>query len=241
MKKVVIVGATSGLGLGLAMMYLKNGAKIGVAGRRVERLEELRKIAPDRVSIAKIDVCDIDSGESLLKLIEEVGGMDVYINASGYGTRNPNMAMDIELATLEVNGLGFYRMVITAFNYFKSVGGGHIAIISSIAGTRGLGPAAAYSATKMMQSAYVQALSQQSNYDKLNITFSDIRPGFVATEFISGGTYPMVMKPEPVIKAMYKAIERKKRINIIDWKFKILVFIWRIIPRCLYEKLPLST
>lgn len=239
--KVIIVGATSGLGYGLAKMYLEAGAQIGVAGRRVERLDALKAISPERVTIARIDVSEANSEAALTQLIEKVGGMDVYINAAGYGSNNEDLEMDIELASFQVNALGFVRMVGTAYNYFKSVGGGHIAIISSIAGTKGLGPAAAYSSTKKMQSTYIQALTQISRTKRLNISFTDIKPGFVDTDFINASKYFMVMQPEPVVKTMYKAINKKKRVVIIDWKFRILVGIWNLIPRFLWERLPLCS
>ena len=91
-------------------------------------------------------------------------------------------------------------MVTAAFGWFRSHGGGHIAVISSVAGTRGLGSAPAYSATKRMQNTYIDALAQLARMEKLAIRFTDIRPGFVATPLLSGDDYPLLMQPGPVAR-----------------------------------------
>ena len=147
---------------------------------------------------------------------------------------------DIELATVETNGLGFTRMIGCAYRYFAQQGRGHIAAITSIAGTKGLGPAPAYSATKAMQNVYLQALEQQANARKLDIRFTDIRPGFVDTALLSGTFhYPMMLKPQAVAHEIVSAIEHHKHIRVIDWKYRILTAVWRRIPRCIWRRIKL--
>ena len=82
---------------------------------------------------------------------------------------------------MDTNAVGFTRLVGCAYRYFANNGGGHIACITSIAGTKGLGPAPAYSASKAMQNTYLQALEQLAISKHHNIHFTDIRPGFVDT------------------------------------------------------------
>ena len=118
-------------------------------------------------------------------LIDKVGGMDLFLLSSGIGFQNTNLNMEVELNTAYTNVEGFIRMVDTAFIYFRKSGGGHLAVISSIAGTKGLGVAPAYSATKRFQNTYIDALEQLSYLQKLNIRFTDIRPGFVATDLLN--------------------------------------------------------
>lgn len=110
--------------------------------------------------------------------------MDLFFLSSGIGSQNPDLKPEIELNTARTNVEGFTRMVTAAFNHFKTQGGGHIAVISSIAGTKGLGIAPAYSATKRFQNTYIEALAQLSRMQHLNIHFTDIRPGFVATDLL---------------------------------------------------------
>jgi NADP-dependent 3-hydroxy acid dehydrogenase YdfG len=189
---------------------------------------------------ARIDVNDEAAGQQLLALIDELGGMDLYFHASGIGRQNRGLEEQIELQTVTTNGLGFTRMVGTAYRYMAAHGGGHVAVISSIAGTKGLGPAPSYSATKAMQNVYLQALEQQARSRGLDICFTDIRPGFVDTALLSGDfRYPMMLRPEKVAKEIVWAVNRKKHVRIIDWKYRILTAVWRKIPCWVWRRLKL--
>ena len=237
-KRAVIMGATSGLGYEVARLLLSDGWKLGLAGRREENLRELQSEFPEQVCIKAIDVKNSNSDKALLSLIDELGGMDIYFHSSGIGYQNTRLDADIELNTLETNGTGFARLVGTAFRYFKEKGKGHIAVISSIAGTKGLGVAPAYSATKRFQNTYIDALEQLAGMQKLNIRFTDIRPGFVATSLLNDGkNYPMLMKTPYAAKLIVKAVRKHKRVAVIDWKYSILVFFWKLIPRCIWKRM----
>lgn len=238
-KRVIIVGATSGIGYEVARIYQQQGWHVGVAGRRTDKLESLRQLAPERTETAYIDVTDGDAPEHLRALIEKVGGMDLFLLSSGIGSQNRALDSRIELATTETNTVGFTRMVIAAFTYFREAGKGQLAVISSIAGTKGLGAAPAYSATKRYQNTYMDALAQLARMEKLPITLTDIRPGFVRTDLLKNDRYPMLMQPETVALKIVHAIEHRKRRAIIDWKYAILVFFWRLIPTFIWERLPI--
>lgn len=238
-KKVIIIGATSGLGREVALIYIAQGWKVGIAGRREAELESLRAAYPEQVSAQALDVTKEDAPEKLQALIEQVGGMDVFLLSSGIGKQNYTLETGLELATAATNVEGFIRMTNAAYHYFEKQGHGHLAVISSIAGTRGLGAAAAYSATKGFQHIYMDALDQLARMQKLNIRFTDIRPGFVATPFLtSSKKYPMLMDAPIVALDIVSAIEKKKRVAIIDWKFRLLVGFWRLIPKWIWLRLP---
>ena len=100
----------------------------------------------------------------------------MFLLSSGIGKQNLSLQPDIELQTAAPNVSGCMRMVNAAYHYFEQHGKGHIAVISSIAGTKGLGSAPAYSATKRFQNTYIDALDQLAHMKKLNISFTDIRP-----------------------------------------------------------------
>ena len=216
----------------MAKLLIAQGWTVGVAARRVELLQGIGAAAVER-----IDVTANDATEALQRLIAKTGGMDLFFYASGIGKQNRELKEDIELATMQTNGVGFTRMIGEAYRYFASRGGGHIAAITSIAGTKGLGPAPSYSATKALQNVYLQALEQQALSRKLNIRFTDIRPGFVNTALLSGDFhYPMMLQPEKVAKEIVFAINHKKHIRIIDWKYRVLTALWRRIPRWLWRR-----
>ena len=239
-KRAIVIGATSGIGQEVARLLLAEGWKLGIAGRREENLKEFQELAPDRIEIQVIDIRQEGAEHELENLIEKVGGMDLYFHGSGVGHQNKYLKPEIEINTLETNGTGFVRMITAAFNFFMQQGKGHIAIISSIAGTKGLGVAPAYSATKRFQNTYIDALEQLAHIHKKEIRFTDIRPGFVATGLLNDGKhYPMLMKKEDVAKDIVCALKKKKRILVIDWRYRILVIFWKLIPAWLWKYLPI--
>ena len=233
--RIVIVGATSGIGLATARLFHAEGWTVGMAGRREELLAAAKAEMGEGIHTRRIDVCDEDSSDELLNLISECDGADVVLIASGFGKQNYSLDMATELKTMQTNAVGFTRMVDTAYHYFSSAGGGHVAAISSIAGTKGLGAAPSYSATKRMQSSYLQALAQLSRMNGAGVSFTDIRPGFVDTDFIKGSGMPMMMSPEKVARSIVRAIKAKRRKVVVDWKYSILVFLWKLIPDFIWE------
>lgn len=241
MKRIIIIGATSGIGQEVAKIFVKQGWKVGVAGRRRSALEKFRSLNPSLIEIQQLDVTEENAPTKLMELIDKLGGMDVFLQSSGIGNQNMNLNPEIEINTANTNVGGFIRMVTAAFNYFKQQGGGHLAVISSIAGTKGLGAAPAYSATKRFQNTYIDALNQLSRMEHLNIRFTDIRPGFVATALLKDGNYPLLMNSDYVAKRIVYALEHHKRVVIIDWKYAIIVFFWQLVPRWIWERMPIKS
>jgi short-subunit dehydrogenase len=236
MKRAIVIGASSGIGYEVAQLLLSEGWKVGVASRRMELLQKVGNVE----AAEQIDVNDPDAGKRLREMITQMGGMDLFFYAAGVGKQNRDLKEDIELMTTTTNGLGFVRMIGEAFRYFAERGEGHIAAITSIAGTKGLGPAPSYSATKAMQNVYLQALEQQANARGLNIYFTDIRPGFVDTALLNGDFhYPMMMKPDVVAQQIVRAINHKKHICVINWKYRVLTMAWRRIPRFIWRRMKL--
>lgn len=251
------MGATSGIGQEVARLLAANGYEVGIAGRREERLVQMAQATPGIVTHRQIDVTKEDAPTELQKLIEELGGMDLYFHSSGIGWENVALNADKELKTVETNGVGFVRMVSAAYNWFaeqradeaKQRAEGdeqragdkerkaRIACITSIARTRGLGAAPAYSATKRMQAHYLECLSQQARMRHLNIGITDIRPGFVATDLIAGSHFPLQLKAEDVARTIVRAIERGSEVVTINWRYRLLVAAWQLIPRWLWVRL----
>ena len=234
-KRAIVIGASSGIGQEVAKLLISQGWTVGVAARRIERMQGIGAVA-----VEQIDVTTGEATTALERLINKTGGMDLFFYASGIGKQNRELSEDIELATLETNGVGFTRMIGAAYRYFACHGGGHIAAITSIAGTKGLGPAPSYSATKALQNVYLQALEQQANSRRLNIRFTDIRPGFVDTDLLSGDfRYPLMLRPEKVAEEIVHAIKQRQHIRIIDWKYRLLTAFWRRVPRFAWRRFKL--
>ena len=88
MKRAIIVGASSGLGMEVTKILLNDGWYVGIAARRTDVLTEIKNKFPERVITAHIDVTKEDAAASLLALISELGGVDLYFHASGIGSQN---------------------------------------------------------------------------------------------------------------------------------------------------------
>ena len=226
-KKAIVIGASSGIGREVSLRLLQDGWTLGIAARREEPLNEIKEKYPQQVEVAVIDITKEDAGQKLLQLTDRLGGIDLYFHASGIGKQNLSLQEDIEMNTVA--------------RHMAEHGGGTIGIISSIAGTKGLGASPAYSATKAFQNKYIEALEQQARLWKLNIHFTDIRPGFVATALLDGGQgYPLLLRPENVAKEIVSSLYKKRHVRVIDWKYRILTPLWRMLPRWLWVRLPIA-
>lgn len=240
---IIIVGASSGLGQRLTDDFASQGWRVGVAARREEELRKLKDRYPTQVEYRRIDVTDANAANQLYELINTMGGMDVMFLASGIGKQNTTLDIDVEVKTVETNAVGFTRIVDAAYRYFRenpSRQPGQIAVISSVAGTKGMGAAASYSATKRFQYTYITALEQLAGIEKVKIDFTDIRPGFIRTPLLSDdGKYPMIMTIDYAAPRIMRAILKRKRIAYIDWRWHIAVALWRLIPRFIWKRLPI--
>lgn len=239
--KIVIAGASSGLGFETAKLFISAGWKVSVCARRIDRLKELVDLNPDNVTAYQLDICEDSSPTLLQKILSDGDRTDIYFHVAGIGSHNRDLDIDKEINTLNTNALGFVKCIDTAYNYFKTVGGGQIAAITSVAGTKGLSAAPSYSATKRMQWHYLQCLAQLSHSSGAGIKITDIRPGFVKTDLLDKNMdYPLLLKPPYAAKIIYKTIIKKKRVKIIDWKYSVLVFFWKLIPDFVWERLKID-
>lgn len=244
-KNVIIMGATSGIGASLAGLFAALGCHLAIAGRRAPLLEQsaarLQAAGGERVIWEPVDVCSEGAAAAIERLAAQLGGVDLYIHASGIGCENPQLDPGIELETTATNTLGFARCLDAAFRLMEAQGGnGQIAAISSVAGTRGIGISPAYSASKAFQSRYLEALRQRASAKGLGLFVTDIRPGFIDTPFLAGKHYPMTLKTEHAASLIKQAILAKRRVAWIDWRYMLLGWIWSAMPGMLWEQIPVG-
>ncbi len=238
MKKAIIVGATSGIGKGLAKMLAGNNYKVGITGRRTELLNELKNENPNTYFIKSFDVTDTKiSVEKLEELAKELGGLDLLIISSGTGDINENLDFGIEKRTIDTNVLGFTCIADWAFNYFENQKFGHLVAISSIGGLRGSRQAPAYNATKAYQINYLEGLRQKATKLKEAIFVTDIRPGLVDTEMAKGEGLFWVMPVGKTVKQIYKAIRNKKKVVYINRRWGLIASVLKRMPRFIYDKM----
>ncbi len=244
MKKIIIIGASSGLGARIATQYARRGWRVGIAARRTDLLRQLKALYPDNIEYLTIDVSAPDAAKRLYELIELIDGMDILLYAAGTGFRDLTLDPVRSRSTLMTNVVGFTAIIDAAFSYYRQTANlrpGHIAIITSIAGTKGIGAAAAYSASKRFQWTYIDALEQLAHTQHINVRFTDIRPGFVRTDLLDPDAhYPMIMTVDHAASRIIRAIDRHKRIAVIDSRWRIVNLLWRLIPRCIWRHLAIS-
>lgn len=242
MKRIVIVGASSGIGLYAARALAAKGWLVGAAARKAEALDALRAEFPENIVSEVIDVTSEEAPVALERLISRLGGMDVYFNVAGIGYDNDDFRPDPDLSTAETNVVGFTRMMDAAWGYFaREKRPGQIAAISSVAGTKGIGTLASYSASKAYQQHFLQAMRQRARTIGLPLTVTDIRPGWVLTPLLPGQPkdYPLAMTADRAGRLIVKALLSGKAIATVDWRWRLLCYFWRLIPDWLWRRFPL--
>lgn len=244
MKKIIIIGASSGLGAKIAADFARAGWKVGIAARRTQPMLELCEQFPDNIVCRQLDVTAPSALADFQSLIELNGGMDRFLFCSGVGFYDPELN-DGELAnTLNVNVSGFARLTAAAYRYFRNnayVTKAQIAAITSVAATKGIGASAAYSASKKFQQTFLQALDQLTHSQHVNLSVTDIRPGFIRTNLLNPQrNYPMLMNVDHAARLIEKAILSRRRVAYIDWRWGLLTNLWKLIPDRLWTHLDIS-
>lgn len=237
MKKIIIVGATSGIGRMLAELYAVAGNIVGITGRRKEMLQEISNLFPGKIQTACFDVTGRENLQNIETLVQNLGGLDILIYSSGIGEPGKQLDWQIDKMTVETNVNGFIEIANWAFNYFIKQGHGRMAVISSIAANRGNSWAPAYSASKSFQSNYFEALAIKAYRMKKNIGITCIEPGFVKTKMAKGNKQFWIVPVEKAARQMIEAIDGKRRKVYISKRWWIVAKLMRLIPYWLYKRI----
>lgn len=236
-KKIIIVGASSGIGREIAYRYAAMEHKVGITGRREDLLNELKQKFPEHIFISCFDVMQYDNQQKIKSLIDELGGLDLLIYNSGYGDPSTELKWEIEEQTTKTNVNGFVEIVAYAFNYFVQQGYGQIAITSSVAALRGNSWAPSYSASKAYMSNYAEGLSIKAKKLKTDIVITDIRPGFIDTKMAKGNGRFWTSSIEKAAKQFIDAIEKKKRLAYITRRWWLVAQLMKWMPYNIYRRI----
>ena len=239
MKKVIIVGATSGIGRELARVFVAKGYQVGVAGRRSELLAEIKEENPKQYFTKQIDVSDTEALPLLLNsLARDLGGMDILINCAGVGKKNEELDFAIDKMIVETNVVGFTAVIDWAYNYLINKCGGQIVNISSVSGIRGHRFGSfSYSASKSYQMRYLEGLRHKLVKARIPIYVTDIRPGFVDTDMIPKNRYFWVISADKAAILIFKSITRKRNVAYITKRWIIIVAIIKIFPGAILNRI----
>jgi short-subunit dehydrogenase len=236
-KRIIIVGATSGIGRKMAELYAAAGNIVGITGRRKELLDEIENMFPGKIKTECFDVTGKENIERLMALIQKIGGLDILVYSSGIGALSKGLDWEIDKLTVDTNVKGFIEIANWGFNYFLIHGNGRMAVISSIAANRGNSWAPSYSASKAFQSNYFEALAIKANKMKKNIGITCIEPGFVATKMAKGNKRFWVVPLEKAARQIITGIEKKKQKVYVSKRWWLVAKLMRFVPFWLYKKI----
>lgn len=233
--KAVIIGASSGIGRELAKILAKEGYELGLVARRFDLLESLQRELPNRSFIKQIDLArPKEAMERVSFLIEEMGGVDLAVLCSGIGFIDKYFEWEKEKMTIDVNVLGFSAMANVFMKYFFLRKQGHLVGISSIAAIRGSG---IYSASKAFVSNYLEGLRHRAFKEKMNVTVTDVKPGFVDTDMAKGDNIFWMVSAKKAAAGIYRAIHKKKPHVYITARWRLIAWLLKLMPRWLYDRI----
>lgn len=211
MKKVIIIGSSSGIGMQLAQVMSKDGFVLGLTGRRIELLDNLKNQLSTQAYTKHMNVANTnDSIDCLNSLIDEMGGVDIIIVSAGTGYVNKNLEWKLEQETINTNVLGVTAIIDTSIKYFLNKKSGHLAVISSVASLRGSAECPAYNASKAYLSNFLEGIRCKMKKQNLNIVITDIKPGLVDTAMAKGDGLFWIMPLEKVTDQIYTALKKRK-------------------------------
>ena len=189
-KKIWITGASSGIGKAVAEKFAAEGWKVAVSARRKELLQELA--TNENIVSFPLDVTDQNQINTVFKnIISEFGNLDLCLFSSGTYEPKDEKNIDPEKIknVIKVNFLGVVDCVKSFEEYFKSRKSGHISIVSSIAGYRGLPNSSGYGPSKAALTNFCESI--YFDFKKFGVRVSIISPGFIKTSLTEKNEFPM--------------------------------------------------
>lgn len=236
-KTVWITGAGKGIGRALALKMAANGWTVAASARTIQDLDSLVNEGPaGRIHAYPLDITDQQASAAAFERIEhDLGMLDVTIlNA---GTYQPMSAQQFDGALVrhlfETNVMGTVNCLEAVLPAFRGRGAGHIAVVASVAGYRGLPQSAAYGATKAALINMCEALKPELDRD--NVRLSLINPGFVDTPLTSENEFPMpfLVSSERAADEIFKGLSRNRFETVFPAPFAFLMKLLRLLPNWL--------
>ena len=244
-ETIIITGASSGLGEGMARRFASRGRSLGLAARRLDRLEALadelsRDPAAPEIAVAALDVADTDSVPVVFdELVARLGGVDRVIVNAGLGKGAPigTGKAHANLETIQTNLVGALAQIEAAMSHFRAQNGGHLVLVSSVSALRGMPKAqAAYSASKAGLSALGQGLQAELAGSPIKVTV--LHPGYIDTDINKGVKTSMKTDLDTGVDALVKAIEAKPaRAEIPRWPWTPIGWALRHLPDAVTARL----
>ena len=235
-KKIWITGASSGIGKAVAEKFAAEGWKVAVSARRKELLQDMAK--DQNISSFPLDVTDRSQINNVFQnILKEFGNIDICLFSSG--TYEPKDEQNIDpdkiKNVINVNFLGVIDCVKAVEEYFKNKKTGHISIVSSIAGYRGLPNSSGYGPSKAALTNFCESI--YFDFKKFGVRVSVISPGFIKTPLTDKNEFPMpfLKTPEYAAEKIFDGLIKSSSFEIHFPKGLTLTLKFlRILPYRLY-------
>ncbi len=236
-KKVWITGASSGIGKAVAEKFSKEGWKVAISARRVELLNEMAK--NENIFAYPMDVTDQNkTQETFDKIIKDFGNIDLCIFSSGTYERKSEKGLNVDNVkkVMEVNFLGVVTCVKAVQEYFQNKKTGHISIVSSPVGYRGLPKSSGYTASKASLNNFTQGI--YFDFRKFNVRVTLISPGFIKTALTDKNDFkmPFLKDTSYAAEKIYDGLVNKNSFEIIfPPQIAFIYKIFQILPNKIYN------
>ncbi len=240
-KTVMITGASSGIGKGLAQALGSRGARLGLLARRQNLLDEIvneMRLRGGKAFAVSADVRDADEMKAAADRIRsQLGPIDILIANAGIGTSNHISQLDPVHAAnvISINMLGAANSLAAVVPQMVERGKGQLVAISSLAAYRGLAKSAAYCASKAAMSAYFESVRIDLRGTGVGVTI--IHPGFIKTPLTAGrdAKMPYLMELDEAIPKIVSAIEKGKKSVAFPWQLATVVRAGMLMPTFMYD------
>lgn len=239
--RVVITGASGGLGEALARHYLEKGAVVAAMARRAELLQDLAVQFPNQVHVYTLDVRD---GRALHDAAQDfmarAGIPDIVIANAGVsiGTLTRHAEdIDVFQTVMDINVLGMVKTFQPFVEAMREAGRGRLVGIASVAGFRGLSGSGAYSASKAAAISYLESLRVELHGSGVKVV--TVCPGYIKTPMTDVNRYPMpfILPVDVAARRIARVIERGSSFAVVPWQMALVGRILKILPNWLYDAL----
>ncbi len=236
---VLVTGASSGIGRGLAALLARQGSRVYAAARRAALLERLAsEVGGGRIVPVELDVADADRTHARVRELDsESGGLDLVVANAGVGVETPGRRIEWETVrrTIDVNVAGASATLVGAIPGMIARGAGHLVGISSLAAFAGFPRTGAYCASKAFLATFLASL--RVDLKPVGIKVTSIHPGYVKSEMTARNkfTMPFLLETEDAVNRIWKAIERGEEVVSFPWQMAAALKTLTALPRPLAE------
>ena len=237
--RILITGASSGIGEELARAYAKTDNELILLARRETRLKNLADELLPHVKSAEIVVVDVTQFDTLQEKIKRIGAVDMVILNAGISIGHSGEITPFKdfKNLYDVNLLANHAILEILLPHFKAQKSGKIVFISSLASLISMPSSKAYSSSKRALNAYAEGIRYK--YKKDGIKVINILPGFIKSELTDKNSFhmPFLLSTKDGAKKIYKAIEKEKRFYAFPLRFYLIISFLNLLPQFLRDKI----